>query len=78
MIVLPDTGIPDEEQVMNDAAMTKEQWVEVLEAAGIDQEGRERWHRAFEVKYPEGHQGFLQWLRLPEAEIERIREWSRG
>ena len=58
--------------------MTKEQWVEVLEAAGVDEEGRRSWHREFEKRYPDRHQAFLQWLQLPEGEIGRIQEWSRG
>ena len=58
--------------------MTKEQWVEVLDAAGVDQQGRKRWHQQFEQRYPEMHQSFLQWLQLPVAEIDRIREWSRS
>ena len=56
--------------------MTKEQWVGVLDAAGVDQQGRERWHRQFEQRYPEMHQAFLQWLQLPEDEIGKIRKWS--
>lgn len=63
---------------MNETSMTKEQWVAVLEASGIDSEGQKRWHREFERLYPDRHRAFLQWLRLPEVEIARIREWSRG
>ena len=63
---------------MSNVTVTKEQWVEVLDAAGVDEAGRQRWHKVFEKRYPEGHQAFLQWLRLPADEIERIRDWSKG
>lgn len=52
---------------MNATVISKEQWVEVLEAAGVNEEGRRRWHQAF-----------LQWLQLPAGEIGSIREWSKG
>ena len=58
--------------------MTKEQWVEVLEAAGVNEDGRHRWHREFEKRYPDGHQAFLQWLQLAKSEIGSIRDRSRG
>lgn len=67
------SGRTGKERIMN-----KEQWVEVLEASGVNEEGRRRWHREFEKMYPEGHQSFLQWLQLDETEIGSIREWSRG
>ena len=62
---------------MPENTMTKEQWVEVLDAAGVDQDGRTRWHQELERRYPEGHQAFLLWLQLPEDEISMIREKSR-
>ncbi len=58
--------------------MTKEQWIEVFRAAGLDDAGMHRWHQEFESRYPNQHQAFLAWLQLQEAEIERIREQSRG
>lgn len=63
---------------MNATVISKEQWVEVLEAAGVNEEGRRRWHQEFEKRYPDGHQAFLQWLQLPAGEIGSIREWSKG
>ena len=62
---------------MSAVTITKDQWVEVLEAAGVDHEGRIRWHREFERRYPDSHQAFLQWLDLPDSEIAQIREMSR-
>ena len=63
---------------MNDERMTKDEWVEVFRATGLDDEGMKRWHREFESRYPLKHEAFLEWLRLPEAEITRIRKHSRG
>lgn len=53
-----------------------EQWVAMLEEAGIDAAGRLRWHQAFERDAPQAHQAFLQSLGLDEAEIREIRQRS--
>ncbi len=53
-------------------------WVEMLDAAGMDQDGRCRWHTEFERRAPEGHREFLLSLGIPADEVERIRRWSRG
>lgn len=60
------------------AAVDKQLWVEMLQAAGMDQEAMNRWHAEFERRAPAGHQEFLVSLGLPEAEVARIRRWSRG
>ncbi|MBV1789056.1 MerR family transcriptional regulator [Marinobacterium sp. D7] len=53
-----------------------QQWVAMLEEAGVDAAGRLRWHQAFERDAPEAHQAFLQSLGLDEAEIREIRQRS--
>ena len=58
--------------------MTKESWVALLEAAGMDEADRRLWHREFERLSPEAHQDFLESLGLPEPEIRFIRRWSEG
>lgn len=58
--------------------LTKDQFVAVLEAAGIDSARREQLHREFERRHPAAHEQFLAWLGLPAAEIARIREHSRA
>ena len=55
----------------------KAPWVDMLRAAGLDQVAMHRWHAEFERRAPEAHQDFLQSLGIPEAEIRRIRAWSR-
>ncbi len=53
-------------------------WVEMLRAAGMDQDGMHRWHSEFERRAPEGHREFLLSLGLPPEEVEKIRRLSRG
>jgi len=54
----------------------KRMWVEMLRAAGMDEEGMARWHFEFERRAPDGHHQFLASLGIPEAEIRIIREWA--
>jgi len=49
------------------------EWVAMFEEVGWDEAKRGQWHKLFEERHPEGHQGFLEWLRLPPKEIDRIR-----
>lgn len=54
-----------------------EQWVKMLEEAGIDEEGRLRWHQAFERDAPQAHQAFLASLGLDAAQVKAIRKRSQ-
>lgn len=58
--------------------MDKEGWIALLEAAGLDREGMERWHREFERMAPASHQEFLEGLGIPGEEIALIRGHSRA
>ncbi len=58
--------------------MTKERWVQLLTACGLDATDRAQWHHEFEKLSPEAHQDFLESLGLPAAEIAAIRQWSAG
>ena len=62
---------------MSDKQMTKEKWVALFEAAGIDAAARQRWHAEFEAREPQAHQAFLEWLGIPGAEVAHIRAHSR-
>jgi DNA-binding transcriptional MerR regulator len=55
-----------------------ELWVEMLEAAGMDEKARKRWHAEFERRAPEAHNEFLLSLGIPPEEVVKIRRWSRG
>jgi DNA-binding transcriptional MerR regulator len=57
--------------------LDKAQWVALLRAAGLDDDGMRTWHREFERLSPGAHQVFLESLRLPPREVRRIRAWAR-
>jgi DNA-binding transcriptional MerR regulator len=57
--------------------VTKEKWVEVMRAAGFTDDDMHRWHAQFEKSAPGEHQEFLEFLHIPPAEIQSIRDWSR-
>lgn len=55
----------------------KKMWVEMLQAAGMDEQAMERWHAEFELRAPEAHEDFLLSLGIPNREAQMIRQWSR-
>ena len=54
-----------------------EQWVAMFEEIGLDHAQMQRWHKLFEMRHPDAHQGFLEWLSIKPEEIDRIRSKSR-
>lgn len=56
----------------------KQDWVELFREIGLDEVAMHRWHAGFERRSPAAHQSFLEWLRVPAADIDRIRTASRG
>lgn len=62
----------------NSPPVDVELWVEMLEAAGMDEKARKRWHMEFERRAPAAHNEFLLSLGIPPGETARIRRWSRG
>jgi hypothetical protein len=61
----------------NMKTITKDQFVSILNDAGITDVQKHKLHGLFEARYPQGHEAFLQWLGLPPDEIRAIREKSR-
>ena len=57
--------------------LTKQAWVKLLTAAGLDPAGRRRWHEEFERRSPEAHQDFLESIGVSADEIREIRKWAR-
>lgn len=57
--------------------MTKDRWVELLKAAGLDGTGMHQWHMEFERSAPEAHADFLESLGISAEEIARIRAWAK-
>jgi hypothetical protein len=58
---------------MSNEVMNKEKWVLLFREIGLDEASMTQWHQAFEARYPDGHQSFLEWLNIEESEILRIR-----
>ena len=69
--------LQDDDQAQNSRVITKETWVSMLKAAGLDAQGRKNWHIEFEKSSPEAHQDFLESIGIDEDEITLIRQWSR-
>ena len=57
--------------------MTKERWVSLLAATGMNDDDMRRWHVEFENMAPEAHQDFLESLGIPKQEIRTIRKWAK-
>ena len=57
--------------------VNKEMWIEMLRAAGMDEEAMDRWHAEFEQRAPEAHHKFLLSLGIQEKEARLIRQWSK-
>lgn len=58
--------------------MDKEGWIGLLEAAGLNEAARDKWHAEFERIAPDAHQDFLESLGIPAKDITLIRRYSRG
>lgn len=57
--------------------VTKDQFVSMLDAAGIADAQKQRLHAEFEKRHPQAHQAFLEWLGVSAQEITAIREHAR-
>ena len=57
--------------------LTKDQFLALLDSAGITDQQKHRFHAAFEERHPEAHATFLAALGIPPAEAEQIRARSR-
>jgi hypothetical protein len=62
-----------EENAMPEKHVTVDEWTEMFSAIGLKESDMHKWHAEFERRHPEGHQGFLEWLSLPETRIAEIR-----
>ena len=69
--------LENENSLRHARVITKDIWVSLLQAAGLDDEGMKNWHIEFERTSPEGHQDFLESIGIEKDEIELIRNWSR-
>jgi len=58
---------------MKSRSVSKEEWVAMFREIGLDDARMKQWHRTFEERHPEGHQSFLEWLKVSSREIAEIR-----
>jgi len=56
--------------------VTKQKWTAIMSAAGFSEHDMKRWHKEFEKSAPAEHQEFLEFLHIPQDEIQTIRAWS--
>ncbi len=45
----------------------------MFEEIGLDEANRRRWHKLFEARHPDAHQGFLEWLEISPEDMARHR-----
>jgi len=57
--------------------VNKEEWVAMYKDIGLTSRKMKQWHQLFESRHPDGHQSFLEWLGIPQKEIDEIRVWSK-
>ncbi len=62
-----------EPELLEENMVNKERWVEIMQAAGFDEDAMRKWHQKFEEMEPAEHQTFLESLGIAEEEIKRIR-----
>lgn len=66
----------NEHALMHSRIITKDHWVALLKATGLDEDDMTRWHIEFEKMSPEAHQDFLESLGIDSEEIKLIRGLS--
>jgi len=64
--------------LLEEPMVTKERWVEIMRAAGLNDQDMQNWHQQFEKMEPDAHQEFLESLNINNDEITKIRAWSKG
>lgn len=63
---------------MSTSNMTREQWIELFQAIGLNEATMRKWHCEFEQRYPAQHRSFLQWIGLSAEEILSVRKFSQA
>lgn len=62
-----------EPNLLEDNIVNKERWVQIMVAAGFNENDMTKWHRKFEEMEPKEHQKFLESLGISQEEITIIR-----
>ncbi|MGF1909393.1 MerR family transcriptional regulator [Vibrio kasasachensis] len=63
-----------EPNLIEDTIVTKQRWVEIMQAAGFTESDMIKWHQKFEEIEPQEHQKFLESLGIEAQEIDQIRK----
>jgi DNA-binding transcriptional MerR regulator len=58
--------------------MNVDTWISLLMASGFSEEDMIQWHAEFEKLSPEKHKKFLEFLCIPDEDIEQIRSRTRA
>lgn len=61
-------------QAQGELPVDKQTWIDMLRAAGMDEDAMVKWHSEFERRAPESHHQFLLSLGIPEDEALYIRK----
>ena len=64
-------------ELLEQTMVNKDRWVEIMKAAGFNEDDMKSWHKQFEQIEPEAHQEFLESLSIEKEEIKAIRKWSK-
>ena len=64
-------------EILEENMVTKDRWVEIMRASGLNDDDMNNWHRQFEKLEPQAHQEFLESLSISASEITQIRAQSR-
>lgn len=65
-------------ELLEEKMISKDRWIEIMRAAGLNDDNMRDWHREFEKLEPDAHQEFLESLGIDAVEIDRIRELSKS
>ncbi len=65
----------NEPKLLEEHMVTKERWVAIMKAAGLDEATMIAWHQKFEEMEPDEHQKFLESLGIDAEEIKSIRSF---
>jgi len=71
-------GFLQQPNLLEEPMVTKERWVEIMRASGLNDQDMQSWHKQFEKMEPDAHQEFLESLSISADEIEKIRNWSKN
>jgi DNA-binding transcriptional MerR regulator len=61
-------------ELMENTMVTKQRWVEIMQASGFSENDMIKWHQNFEKMEPDEHQKFLESLGIKSDEIVKIRK----